>query len=771
MKKLLLLLLPGIALAQLQPTPLEVRRIYAINSSTTCIDNRSINYQNNYHSFIAVGTGSWSVQMQYSNTSCAGPWTSYGSAALVNQSSNPPIGYGNDGFNSYAYFISFAITGSGVSINYSSSQNYFLSTSIGSITFPITVPQGGTGIASATLNGVLLGNGTSPFQVTSAGSPYQVFTVPSGGAPGGWGQVNLGQSAAITGTLGVANGGTGVTAANGVGDSKVQLSSGTPMAGNCADFDSNGGTQDAGNPCAAFPSGTPTQYLQIEPNTGNNTTTRFASLPQVSASDYTFTISPSSSLTGGISNTVTMAFSPLGIAGTDVNHYVYISGGTGTAEAAKITGGTCTSGEQATCTIIFTPANNHSGAYTITSPTAGMQEAHNANPGACILTGAGTLQVYAPVWSNGNLCVQGALPNGTIIDSNSTNTSVFDIQNDWFYLSGLKLVQVGSATTGAYGVYTAGAGSSASVANANNGYLERMWFYGFYKDIKTDGGAGSINLDNLYANNAVSDGIESDETQGYWHAVVMTQNGGNGITFGLPSSGGGGGAPAFIGGIDGYNNHGWCIHAVTSFVVSGNYNFCNNDYDGEVYIGFAGIDLGAIVDMALQYAGDTVSWGTNTSAPALEIDTGVTYFSVNNIQIFAPEGNCITVNGSTAVIGIKNVTCLGPGVGAQSGNLFALLTASTSTDNQIIGNFFGGPVKTGGTGSQISDNIFSTNSATLPSLEVASGTSISIIGNQINQAGAAAALLVDAGVTYAATSNLYSGTVTNNGSAAANHWP
>jgi hypothetical protein len=105
--KLLLFLLAPVLAAQV--STFQVRRIYNITSSITCIDNRSTTPGfglNNYHAFIASGPGSWSAQMQYSETSCAGPWTSYGANGFINQASNPPIGYGNDGFNVYHKFLS-----------------------------------------------------------------------------------------------------------------------------------------------------------------------------------------------------------------------------------------------------------------------------------------------------------------------------------------------------------------------------------------------------------------------------------------------------------------------------------------------------------------------------------------------------------------------------------------------------------------------------------------------------------------------------------------
>ncbi len=69
------------------------------------------------------------------------------------------------------------------------------------------VASGGTGATSFTTNGVLFGNGTSAIDVTGAGSQYNVLTVNSLGVPV-FGQVSLNQAAAVTGILGLSNGGT-----------------------------------------------------------------------------------------------------------------------------------------------------------------------------------------------------------------------------------------------------------------------------------------------------------------------------------------------------------------------------------------------------------------------------------------------------------------------------------------------------------------------------------------------------------------------------------
>lgn len=107
----------------------------------------------------------------------------------------------------------------------------------------IAVNKGGTGITSGTSGGVLYysasgtlassgaltasqvviggGAGATPTSL-AAGSQYQVLVM--GAANPGYGQVNLAQSAAITGTLPVGNGGTGVTTSTGTGNTVLSAS-------------------------------------------------------------------------------------------------------------------------------------------------------------------------------------------------------------------------------------------------------------------------------------------------------------------------------------------------------------------------------------------------------------------------------------------------------------------------------------------------------------------------------------------------------------------
>ena len=117
------------------------------------------------------------------------------------------------------------------------------------------------------------------------------------------------------------------------------------------------------------------------------------------AANYNFTAqTPGGTLAASGTSTLTLSPVPYGINSTDIKHYLYISGGSGTAEAALIVGGTCTSG--ATSGVLFvTCTNTHSGAWTVQSATAGIQEAIQAGRGG-VLVPNGLNTIYAPIFAN-----------------------------------------------------------------------------------------------------------------------------------------------------------------------------------------------------------------------------------------------------------------------------------------------------------------------------------------------------------------------------------
>jgi len=117
------------------------------------------------------------------------------------------------------------MSGTGLSVTYSPGETIisntgvtsFATTLAGITASPVTgavvlsgtlgVASGGTGATTLTTDGILFGNGTGTVGVTAAGTQFQVLQAGSGGTPA-FGAVNLAQSAAVTGLLGLTNGGT-----------------------------------------------------------------------------------------------------------------------------------------------------------------------------------------------------------------------------------------------------------------------------------------------------------------------------------------------------------------------------------------------------------------------------------------------------------------------------------------------------------------------------------------------------------------------------------
>jgi hypothetical protein len=110
----------------------------------------------------------------------------------------------------------------------------------GDISGTLGVSNGGTGATTLTSNGVLLGNGTSAIQATSAGTANQVLRVPSAGGAPAFGSINLASTSAVTGTLPISNGGTGQTSfASGILKSDgTTLSAGALSASDIPDISS-----------------------------------------------------------------------------------------------------------------------------------------------------------------------------------------------------------------------------------------------------------------------------------------------------------------------------------------------------------------------------------------------------------------------------------------------------------------------------------------------------------------------------------------------------
>ena len=168
-----------------------------------------------------------------------------------------------------------------------------------------------------------------------------------------------------------------------------------------------------------------------------------ANAPVWDARRYNFAPqSPGGTLTGGISNTIPWVPTP-GVQFNDTAHYLYISGGVGAAEAVLITGGS-------NSTLTFTPANNHSGAWTISSATAGIQEAKQAagSAGGIVQLTAGTLTTYATIYIDTPIWLRGSSINASKISIAAQSPHVVQIHHDHVVVSDLYIDSSAGGRTG-----------------------------------------------------------------------------------------------------------------------------------------------------------------------------------------------------------------------------------------------------------------------------------------------------------------------------------
>lgn len=141
-------------------------------------------------------------------------------------------------------------------------------------------------------------------------------------------------------------------------------------------------------------------------------------------------MAPGGALAANTATTVTPAWSlPVGVVAGDT---LYISGGSGAAEAVTLTnvGTACPSGT--TASVCFTPLNPHSGGWTLQSATGGLQEAVNqAGAGGWVIDDQKVTNLHAPLVLATPVRISGFSQQdssvGTQIVQNTANTDVIQV--------------------------------------------------------------------------------------------------------------------------------------------------------------------------------------------------------------------------------------------------------------------------------------------------------------------------------------------------------
>lgn len=210
---------------------------------------------------------------------------------------------------------------------------------------------------------------------------------------------------------------------------------------------------------------------------------------------------PGGTLSAGISNTITLTPVPKGVNGYNTGHYLYVSNGTGTAEAVLITGGTAVS-EGTSGTITFTPTYSHSGSWTIESATAGCQEAlrsEGSEEGKLVYFPNGEVSTYAPI----TVDVEHAKIRGSGFSQVRNEVSVmFNVSAGFVEISHLCLV---------------GLRTSASIGIVSNGvqcYFHHLKMITFAGAIKITGGFHNM-ISYIFARNMLTYGILLEDGVGH----------------------------------------------------------------------------------------------------------------------------------------------------------------------------------------------------------------------------------------------------------------
>ncbi|MCX6109562.1 MAG: hypothetical protein NTZ90_08170 [Proteobacteria bacterium] len=369
----------------------------------------------------------------------------------------------------------------------------------------LTVPNGGTGAATFTTNGVLLGNGAGALNATGTGNVGQILRVPSAGGAPAFGALDLSQGAAVTGTLAVGNGGTGTSASTGTGSvvlsnspNLVSPALGTPTSINLTSATglpltsgvtgtlgtANGGTGTTGTPTNGqlhIGNGAGFTLATLTSGTGINVVNTAGTITLNATADASLKVSKAGdTMTGQL----VVASGNVGIGTTAPAAILHIAGpttihGAGEGTVAPVTA--TIRGANALGTNIVGPnlniqAGNGTGTggsgniNFITSPTGGSGATANTSYPAMTIAssnyvGIGTTAPMAllDVYSNASdaLSISGLSATGLSLRLNNTSSS-----RSWsLYNSG----STGPGSPGSFAIYDNTAAASRLVIDVNGG--------------------------------------------------------------------------------------------------------------------------------------------------------------------------------------------------------------------------------------------------------------------------------------------------------------
>lgn len=443
----------------------------------------------------------------------------------------------------------------------------------------------------------------------------------------------------------------------------------------------NGTTAVAHNPSrtvsnnvdAAYQSAAKSAIIAVETALGPNLS-NVASSPAIKASTYNF--SPQA-IGGSLSigaNTITFPSLPLGINALSVNNSkLYISGGTGAAEAVPIIG---VSGSSVTVTC----ANTHTGAWTIQSATGGNQEAicySCANGNVPVFLNSAVLQAGILVPAGGSPEIFGSGTSETTLTASAAfDTAGGDIIG---YAAGNVATRFSMHDFAISAGAAHASGYNIAIRDMSSGMLRNIFTLGGYSGILAEGGNGFF-TDNLHL-------LAYSQIGFYLHATVVTGGRHHGWTMsGQVGSAGsllieanGGGATAGLQfsdisfqqggyGIQIYANGGVCNEIEIANVI-----LDSNTAVGLRLIGASGGNGIHVVNLR----------GSMTTAPLLDV-----YGTFSDVSVVAGSGTSGGNSNGMVIRGGKNVTIADFNMAGGNGgvNDIALLVTTDPNTAQVTSN-------------------------------------------------------------------------------------
>lgn len=494
--------------------------------------------------------------------------------------------------------------------------------------------------------------------------------------------------------------------AQGTATNKVQMAgvnSGTAGVPLCNDSGGNVTTSGC-NPL--LPIGSQTQYLQISPNSGNESTYTWTASPPMVITDYQcfgsrlsgtcFSLSPSvtSSITAGVNATITLPYSPLGLNWNDSNHYVRIldsvAGNDNQALILSTGPGTCTSGLNSTCTLTIAGTsitlNHASGNWSIQTATAGIQEAGvmacASSTGVYVPGGAWPLYAPATIGTGCNVEVFGDGPESSRIVNQSASTDALDIPANAYGLASVHGLQFAPSATKT-------AGAELNISGTAFAYVRDVHFFNPY-----------IGLE-LHAVNTSSVTDVSVENAAQYGAYVNCDSGACGGTMkGISINAGASGEDLVMvasssGILTGWNNAGLTLQGGTvnlDIIQSGSGSVCcESVFSGVIIDSASQISVRALCGRGLGFCFGLTFNGiyggpATANAEVFDIQTfeGV---RLNNMML---AGNFANSQG-VVLRGVREASIADSNIAATGANVYITTDASSNpcADVSVVGNTLG----------------------------------------------------------------------------------